>query len=398
MNIYNRHSMPWLPAAIVYQPSCLTSMPTSAEVNDVWGNGGSGIGSGSEAIRSAMGEYFERRHFYMEIASQTKGILGKTLTPFEIQSFVSSFTQTTEIAKSYEEICKHEFYLSEVYRAHDFVLCMVPTACVSLSAYGIENDTAVYPRRDTCGCSFHWDPAAAIFGSLKEQLERQFLLRFWLTKICRERVSPNFAAQALKSARSYNLYKLLTTSGQVTVLDISDTSFPGVCLLTVYGSQDQRHVKYCAGMAYAETFSEALDKSIRELWQTFRFIDVFRATEGKDEEIADCYLRHFLECNKYETYQEIIDVLAVNGLAAPNKEKFECASLLSKLEKLGINGFFYLKPIIHNKLCHYACKYFSPDLFMHMNSSANINLSNKYSQSFINSINSDRAKTMVPFP
>jgi hypothetical protein len=63
MNIYNQNNYSSLPNSIIYQPSCLTSMPMSAETDDSWGNGGSGIGAGSEAIRAALGEYFERRHF-----------------------------------------------------------------------------------------------------------------------------------------------------------------------------------------------------------------------------------------------------------------------------------------------------------------------------------------------
>ena len=43
-------------------------------------------------------------------------------------------------------------------------------------------------------------------------------------------------------------------------------------------------------------------------------------------------------------------------------------------------------------------KYVSPDLFLHMNNSQNINLSNKYSKEFAGAILQSRLEKMVPFP
>jgi len=54
-----------MPGALICQPACILSFPTSVEVEDSWLNRGAGIGSGSSSIKSALGEYFERRHFYM---------------------------------------------------------------------------------------------------------------------------------------------------------------------------------------------------------------------------------------------------------------------------------------------------------------------------------------------
>lgn len=38
-----------------------------------------------------------------------------------------------------------------------------------------------------------------------------------------------------------------------------------------------RNVKYCAGVSYAAEVSEALEKSVLELWQAYRFMDLFKA-------------------------------------------------------------------------------------------------------------------------
>lgn len=99
------------------------------------------------------------------------------------------------------------------------------------------------------------------------------------------------------------------------MLDISDCDYPGSCLLTVYGQADEsRNVHYCAGMAYAGSLASALEKSIYELWQTYRFLDLFAATEGDVEEVEDSYLRYFIGCHKYEMFQEIT---SINSVVAP---------------------------------------------------------------------------------
>lgn len=399
MNTYNRINISSLPTAITYQPSCIRSIPMSVECNDVWGNGGSGIGAGSEAIRSALGEYFERRHFYMEIIPDLTGTLDTSLTAAERTSFVTAFHQTCEKKASTQAISEHRYNLSEVYRASDFSSCHVPTACISLSAHNIANDSAIYPLRDTCGCSFHWDPMAAIFGSLKEQLERQFLARFWLTKKCHEIMTPNMALDKLKNTNSLSLYKHLILAGDVAVIDISDSSFPGVCILTVYGNRNNiRHVKYCAGMAYAANAEEALDKSIRELWQTYRFIDLFCATKSELNEIDDPYLRHFLNCNDYKTYQEITAIQHPYTPTPNHKEKFNVPGLLKALDRQNVTGFIYIKPIAIENSNYFASKYLSPDLFLHMNNSKNINTRNNYSKKFFHEIHENRKNIMTPFP
>lgn len=398
MNIFNKSEISTLPTTIVYQPACLTSLPMSAETSDIWSNGGSGIGTGSDAVRSAIGEYFERRHFYMEVVPDAIGTLDVSLTATEQESFMKAFHQTRDESNSPKNINDHHFNLSEVYRACDWTSCMAPTACISLSAHQIADDNSIYPLRDTCGCSFHWDAKLAVFGSMKEQLERQFLAKFWLTKMCQEIISEDQIFKELYTSRSRHLFKHLKASGNVTVIDISDPLFPGVCILTVYGSSNSRHVNYCAGMAYSENLKKALEKSIHELWQTFRFIDLFHATDGDESEIEDSYLRHFLNCNSFETYLEISSVVCCAVRAPTHPSKFNADALLTILKALGIAGFVYLKPITINGVDHFASKFFSPDLFLHMDNSRNINLRNKYSESFYDLICESRKQSMVPFP
>ena len=363
MIIFNPHHYSIMPGALICQPACILSFPTSVEVEDSWLNRGAGIGSGSSSIKSALGEYFERRHFYMEIKSDLVGKLDFSLSDRESKSMAFAFSQTNNRDYTSAQILEHSFNLTRAYRVSDFSDCYIPTACVSLNYYKIESENSIYPLRDTCGCSFHSSFETAFLGSLKECLERQFLARFWLTKSC-NKLEDYEVETALSGSSAKALYNALVKSGELTVLDISDCDYPGSCLLTVYGQADEsRNVHYCAGMAYAGSLASALEKSIYELWQTYRFLDLFAATEGDVEEVEDSYLRYFIGCNKYETFREITSI-NISG-RAPRKPTFDFSldGLLTVLSAQEIDGYLYTETISMENSQYHFCKFFSPDFF-----------------------------------
>ncbi len=397
MKLINAMHKPDLPGKILFQPAGILTLPSSTEVSDSQFVNGSGVGGGSNSIKTALGEYFERRHFYREIISDRRGCLNETLVVHEVFSFVKVFTQTSVNVISADEIEQYKFALSEVVRASDFSRCLIPTVCISLSSHGLGEDSFIYPLRDTCGCSFHWRSDVALLGALKEYLERQFLIKFWLTKKCCSRMAPNYVEALLKDRHVRYLYNALVASGEVTLLDISDTRFPGVCILAVYGKNtDGCHVKYCAGMSYSSSLVVAAEKSLLELWQTFRFMDLFKATDSEEAKLEDSYIRYFLSCNSYEMYQEVVDVLEC-GRGTPPRN-FTVAGFLTVLKKLKISGYFYSRRKFVNGVGCAFVKFVSPDLFLHMNNSKNFNLNNKYSSGFESSILRSRLERMVPFP
>lgn len=400
MKVINLMQKPDLPGSLLFQPAGLLALPHSVEVSDALSVNGSGVGGGSNSIKTALGEYFERRHFYREILSSKYGFLSESLTGAEVNSFARAFIQTASRKVSIREVEAHKFTLSKVVRALDFSMCLIPTVCISLSSYGLDDDNFIYPLRDTCGCSFHWCPNLAFLGAVKEYLERQFLVRFWLTKKCRSVVSTYRALELLSRKKIRHLYHALISAGEISVFDISDARFPGVCILVVYGqSKENHHVNYCAGMSYSATLSDALEKSILELWQTYRFMDLFKSVDSDEKRIEDYYLRYFLECNLYKTYQEIIDVQVVaDGKRSVSPVEFTLSGFLSALNEQGVLGYFYVRRSMVNGVGCVFSKYVSPDLFLHMNNSQNINLSNKYSKEFAGAILQSRLEKMVPFP
>lgn len=399
MILYNSICESVLPGALICQPSCLVSFPSSVEVEDSWLNGGSGIGDGSSSIKAALGEYFEKRHFYMEVMSNVVGNINHSLTRVEAEKFIEAFSQTNENDLTSAQLFSHSYNLTKVYRASDFSVCHIPTACISLNYHKIESESSIYPLRDTCGCSFHWCFEEAGFGAIKEYLERQFLARFWLTRKCQGLITSENVLEALCESRAKTLYQALHKSGELVVIDISDADYPGSCILTVYGQKNRkRHVQYCAGMSYAKTRAAAIEKSIYELWQTYRFVDLFLATERDIDEVKDPYLKHFLNCNTYDTYKEIIRIDPCSMFASESCPVFSFSGLLATLKAQQVDGYLYVDSLSINNDSYFFCKFVSPDFFLHMNNSRGINTRNKYSQIFSAQIVAERKNMMVPFP
>lgn len=397
MKLINAMHKPDLPGRLLFQPAGVLTLPGSVEVSDSQSVNGSGVGSGSNSIKAALGEYFERRHFYREVVSERRGCLNESLVAHEVSSFTKAFTQTTVKVISVDEVEKYKFAVSEVIRSSDFSRCFIPTVCISLSPHGLGEDSLIYPLRDTCGCSFHWRSDVAFLGALKEYLERQFLIRFWLTKKCCYRIASDHVEVLFEKRHVRYLYNALVASGEVTLIDISDARFSGVCVLAVYGQNKAgRHVKYCAGMSYAPDLVVAAEKALLELWQTFRFMDLFKATDSEETKLEDSYIRYFLSCNSYEVYQEVVDVLECGRAQSP--KSFTVEGFLAVLKEMGVSGYFYSRRERVNGIDCVFVKFVSPDLFLHMNNSKSFNLENKYSCEFRTSIFRSRLGRMVPFP
>lgn len=399
MNLYRDNHQDFQPDFLYCQPSAITTLPSCVEAGNHWNVFGSGAGWGEISFASAFGEYLERKHFYLDIRSTSYDLLRSSLSPQEADEFIFAFSQTSQPTICKNTLLQQKLKLTKAWRIIDFTPCDIPTACISLSPLIDCTDDNILPNRDTCGCCIQQTIDKAIFGSVKELLERQFLLKFWLTDTCRKKLNSAQAFEALKNSYTRNLFEALCKSGELCIFDISDSNFPGICILVAYGSPDQyRSVKYCAGMSYSECFSDALEKSILELWQTYRFMSNFVASSKSLATIKDHYLRHFLNCNSYDTYLEI-----ANSSSTPTtltrSDALTLTSLIDTIRSLNLNGYIYLEKIpLPNNSQIFASKYISPNLFLHMNNASNINLNNSYSTHFQNTIKKHRQEKMVPFP
>jgi hypothetical protein len=401
MKINNDSQNPTYPTKLWYQPPCIFDFPFSVEVSDDWLTVGSGIGGASAALTTAIGEYFERRHFYLEVSSNTTMTLERAVGTVEARKFIKAFGQTRTKRNTTQALSNHVFNMSDAIRISDCSACKIPTICISLSYYGNDRDNDIYPSRDTCGCSFHSNYESALLGAVKETLERQFLLRFWLTKKYRRILNPLEVIAETKNSTSLRLYNILLARGELSLIDISDDSFPGACIISIYGnSNPNKNVRYCTGMSYAETKAQAIEKSLYELWQTFRYMHLFAELNIGIDHIHDSYLRHFMQCNNYQTFTEITSSGSVwkAQSAQINLHPFDLSGLLQTLADQNIEGYLYTAPIQVENRSYIGCKFISPSLFMHMDNSKNINISNSYSSRFSDIIDPSRKEKMVPFP
>lgn len=398
MNIYNELHFCGVADFEFFRPSAVGYIPHSMECSSRWSTYGSSSGWTSELTKSAVGEYFERKHFYLDVPVDTKGTLANTLTAEEVDAFVRAFSQTST-DQAPENISDHVFDLTNVYRVGDLSGCQIPTACISIAQCRNQVDNQIYPMRDTCGCSAHVRLESAILGALKEFLERQFLLRFWLTRQCSRVIDNEAVCRMLSGSKALPLFRKLCAAGDLCVIDISDERFPGSCLLLCYGnSNDLAKVKYCAGMAYASSTISALEKSLVELWQTLRFM--LSLDEDYTDSVADPYLKHFLECNQYQTFVMVTDNLEQRTplISTMNRAPLTVNLLIDAVRAFSRKGFLYLSSMPLRQSGVYFCKYVSPDGFLHMNNAFACNIDNAYSKDFFHAIVPDHLTKMVPFP
>lgn len=400
MNTYNEIHHPTFADFLLIRPNAVRHLPHTVECGSHWRTYGSSSGWSSDIISSATGEHFERKHFYLDIPVHDTNRLADGLAPDECEAFTKAFSQTSLPGEN-SLLESHHFDRTTVYRVIDFTPCKVPTVCLSISECRNPIDNSFYPIRDTCGCSAHITVNNAILGALKETLERQFLLRFWLTRMCTSRIEFNEACVTLAGSASLTLFQELNKSGHLCILNLTDERFPGSCILLCYGNDDDTsQVKFCAGMAYADSSRAALEKSIVELWQTFRFMQSIDSEHEIKNTLQDPYLKHFLNCNHYDTYEDISNNLKSITPKNENQPKTDLTtqSLIEVIKDLRLNGYLYLSSTPHRASNIYFCKYFSPNLFLHMNNSRYFNIENAYSAPFLGEIIDNQAARMVPFP
>lgn len=397
MNSYREIHHPTQPDFQFIQPSAVNHLPHSFEEGSRWDTYGSSSGWTSDISKPAHGEYLERKHFYLDIPVHETNDLCSHLTEQEVNEFIKAFMQTS--TPPTPQIKNYKLNLTNAIRISDFTACKIPTACISLSPLENTLDDHIYPLRDTCGCSAHTTLENAIYGALLEAYERQFLLKFWLTKKHTQKITIIDASQALLQSPSYQLFHSLSNSGELSIFNVSDLRFPGSCILLCYGNQtgSVSGVRYCSGMAYAKNITMALEKATIELWQTYRFMHSFITRKKTTSIVNDPYLKHFLECNNFETYTQISNSTAWENHES-NPAPLTAKSLITTIRSLGLDGYLYINNIPHKNSVIYFCKYISPNTFLHMNTSKNNNIQNKYSEHFRESMRTEQLFAMVPFP
>ncbi|MCN6672549.1 YcaO-like family protein, partial [Escherichia coli] len=247
-------------------PKLNRNMPTFSQIWDYERiTPASAAGETLKSIQGAIGEYFERRHFFNEIVTGGQKTLYEMMPPSAAKAFTEAFFQISSLTR--DEIITHKFKTVRAFNLFSLEQQEIPAVIIALDNITAADDLKFYPDRDTCGCSFHGSLNDAIEGSLCEFMERQSLLLYWLqgkanTEISSEIVTGiNHIDEILLALRS---------EGDIRIFDITLPGAPGHAVLTLYGTKNKiSRIKYSTGLSYANSLKKALCKSVVELWQSY---------------------------------------------------------------------------------------------------------------------------------
>ncbi|EED9464908.1 microcin B17 processing protein McbC [Salmonella enterica subsp. enterica] len=395
INVYSNLMSAW-PATIVMSPKLNRNMPTFSQVWDYERiTPASAAGETLKSIQGAIGEYFERRHFFNEIIANGEKTLYEMMTLPAAEAFTEAFVQTSSLTQ--EEVRAHKFKATRAFNLFSLEKQDIPAVVVALDNITAVDDLKFYPDRDTCGCSFHCNLNDAIEGALFEFMERQSLLLYWLQGKANYEISSkimtgnNHTDEILRSLRS---------EGEIRIFDITLPGAPGHAVLTLYSTTNpDSQIKYSTGLSYAKSLEKALCKSVTELWQSYICLHNFIIGGYTDDDVIDSYQRHFMSCNKYESFADLCEntVLLTDDIKLTVEENLTPEiNLLEFLKKISDNIFvYYARERAGDNLVWYT-KIVSPVFFLHMNNFGAINLNNNIYRTGKGI--KHRESKMVPFP
>ncbi len=314
INVYSNLMSAW-PATMVMSPKLNRNMPAFSQVWDYERiTPASAAGETMKSIQGAIGEYFERRHFFNEIVAGPEKTLYEMMPPESAGAFAEALLQTS--SKSESRVKKHQFKTVRAYNLLSLDKIEIPAVLVALDNITAAQDLEFYPDRDTCGCSFHGNLENAVEGALYEFMERQSLLLYWLSGKANFEIS-----QDIVSGISFvdEILSSLRVEGELRIFDITLPGAPGHAILTLYGTKGKNsEIKYSTGLSYSVNLRKALSKSVTELWQSYICLHNFINGGYSDNDIIDSYQRHFLSCNSYDTYLDLCKntILKNSGLVS----------------------------------------------------------------------------------
>ncbi|WP_255473745.1 YcaO-like family protein [Pantoea sp. paga] len=235
INIYSNLMSAW-PASMVISPKLNRHMPAFSQVWDYERiTPASAAGETLKSIQGAIGEYFERRHFFNEIVAGPEKSLSEMMPAKAAEAFTKALMQTSSHSEAM--VKTHQFKTVRAYNLFNLEKVEIPAVLVALDNITAAPDLKFYPDRDTCGCSFHGNLESAIEGALYEFMERQSLLLYWLKGAANFEISQDlvtgvgFVDEVLFSLRS---------EGEIRIFDITLPGAPGHAVLTLYGTKNEK--------------------------------------------------------------------------------------------------------------------------------------------------------------
>ncbi len=381
-----------MPGCAALDANLSTTLPRFVWATNRLGTATSGSGLADDGLRRALGEYFERRHFYHEVRGDESGPLAAVRDDPLRQALIKAFGQTAAPAAR-ERINSHCFALSTVVRLPTFEPAVVPTILFSVTGNWLAGDGDFFFCRDTTGCAAHFELPRAIEGALREFAERQYLLRYWLTGQGARDVSSAVAGRLSPAAA--NLVEKLRKSGEIHFLDITQGELAGSIVLAVYRGSRDVQVRYCVGLSCDREAAAAADRAVKELWQSHIFLRNMVKKADVQALVHDRYHRYFLECNTIATADAMLSGIASPCATEPDRPSM---GLIQSIQARFHHLLCYMRQVDVLLRRLWCVRVVSPDAFLHMDNSRHFNRDCAYADAFRADILPSRQQVMVPFP
>ncbi len=398
MRLINSSGSVW-PGSFLMIPQVASRLPAVSEVFD--GHRvpqTSAVGKGIESLRGAIGEFMERRHFYNEVKMGASLKLSDMMEGDALSSFLNALRQTS--VKGAPAVEGHSFFTAQAFNLFSYVPTTVPAILISLTDKGAGEDPKFLPFRDTTGCSVHVDFETALNGAIGELIERQCLLRFWMTKQVIKEIEIDTSISDLKPDIA-ELIARLSSSGLFKIYDITIPGLPGHTIISLFGTDDrERYVQYCAGLSYSFSPISAIEKAVIELWQIFILLHYSIASGYDGNNVEDYYHRHFWFSNNINSYRSMTSEAPLSTILLGDylcQEPINRNILENYLYNITKNIYFYMAKESIGIQEIWFVRAFSPDLFLHMNCPNALNHDNLISAAFPH-VFEDRRNELVLFP
>lgn len=382
-----------LPSTVQVNGNLSRRLPTFAWALDRRGVATNGAGSPQESLWRTLGEYFERRHFYTEVRGDQSGRLDE-LQPIWLQSALRRSLPQTCVDAVRPAIDTHRFSLNQVVELPNWDAVLAPSILFSVSGVGLADDGRFLNARDTTGCAVHFDLRRALVGATRELVERQYLLRYWLTGRGGRDITPQLEPGLASTSRE--LVARLSQTGSVRFLEIGDTDVRAAIVMCVYRGTADNQVRYCVGLSCGATAVGAADKAVNELWQCYLFLRSMSGVKNVSSLVHDRYHTYFIECNRLETADAMLEGAQADGTQVPTEDDDDrfMESVHARLGRL----LMYARPVRVLQRWLWCVRVVCPAAFLHIDNSRYFNLDCDFAATFRTALRPDRLSVMVPFP
>ena len=199
----------------------------------------------------------------------------------------------SQLSDDPRDLTSHEFSFSACRNLLTGADELYPTALLTLSQAGLEEDRRYVPYIDSSGSCLHSTGEAALAGAMAEFLERQMLLATWFGLPCTEIV---LDVRRLPH-RIANFVKLLAHRGRLSCFTAA-SPVDGHFVIAIYSSE-HGDVRYTVGSSFALSPRAAIEKALHELWHGA--IYQWNQAGSEISPDMDVLSQAFLKSNRSET-------------------------------------------------------------------------------------------------